>query len=56
MASWEDEDDWETEANQLVSGIDLNEVDEAKFADEEAIAKERAWDEDVPSSQVLTDP
>jgi hypothetical protein len=50
--SWEDEeDDWEAEADKLVSGINLNEVDESRFADEETGAVPEEWDADVPTSQ-----
>lgn len=49
--NWEDEaDDWEAEADRL-DGINLNDVDESKFAGEDEGAPD-SWEDAVPQSQV----
>lgn len=50
--SWEDEDDWEAEADRLVAGVNLHDVDESKFAGEADAPVEDDWENDVPASQV----
>lgn len=54
--SWEDEDDWEVEADRLVAGVNLHEVDESKFAGEADAPVEDDWENDVPASQVSVCP
>jgi hypothetical protein len=50
MADWDD--DWENEAERLVAGVDIHEVDESKFEGEEDEAVVDDWDADVPAPQV----
>jgi hypothetical protein len=50
--SWEDEDDWETEADRLVAGVNLHDVDESKFEGEADAPVEDDWENDVPATQV----
>eukprot|EP00892_Ulva_mutabilis_P010887 jgi/Ulvmu1/8170/UM040_0067.1 len=47
--SWED--DWEAEADQMVAGVDLTDVDESKFAGEATAPVEDDWESAVPVSQ-----
>lgn len=49
--SWED--DWEAEADQMIAGVDLNDVDESKFEGEATAPVEDDWEAVVPTSQVL---
>jgi hypothetical protein len=49
--SWED--DWEAEADHLVAGVNLHDVDETKFAGEADAPVEDDWENDVPATQVL---
>jgi hypothetical protein len=47
-----DEDDWETEADRLVAGVNLHDVDESKFEGEADAPVEDDWENDVPATQV----
>lgn len=49
--SWED--DWEAEADQMLAGVSLHDVDESKFAGEATEPIEDDWESAVPESQVL---
>lgn len=49
--SWED--DWEAEADQMIAGVNLHDVDESKFEGEATAPVEDDWESEVPASQVL---
>jgi hypothetical protein len=48
--SWED--DWETEADKLVAGVALNDIDESKFEGEDEGFEDDDWDAEVPAPKV----
>ena len=50
--SWEDDDDWEAEADRLVAGVNLHDVDESKFEGEADAPEVDDWENDVPTTQV----